>query len=65
MDANALVQWKTQITAHQQRTRERFIVQQTTLFDVVLAHCKADQIDPFSLQGKRILKLENEKRKAI
>jgi len=49
MDANALVQWKIQIAAHQQRTRESQPVQQIMLFDVTPAHCAPEKIDPFSL----------------
>ncbi len=48
MDAEALVQWKAQIAAHQQRTRETQLLLQTTLFDVAPAHCDPDKIDPFS-----------------
>ncbi len=48
MDADALVQWKAQIAAHQQRTRETQLLLQTTLFDVAPAHCDPDKIDPFS-----------------
>jgi hypothetical protein len=49
MDADALVRWKSQIAAHQQRIRESQPVQQTTLFDVAPAHCDPNKIDPFSL----------------
>ena len=48
MDADALVQWKTRIAAHQQRTKENQPVQET-LFDVVKAHGDLDKIDPFHL----------------
>ena len=49
MDADALVQWKTKIAAHQQRTKEHQPVQ-GTLFDVTKAHVDPDKIDPFHLR---------------
>jgi hypothetical protein len=48
MDADALVQWKTRIAAHQQRAKENQ-PEQGTLFDVVKAHVNPDKIDPFQL----------------
>ncbi len=48
MDADALVQWKTRVAAHQQRTREvRFV--QGTLFEAAKAHIDPDKIEPFNL----------------
>ncbi len=49
MDANALVQWKTKIAAHQQRTKENQPVQ-GALFDLTQAHVDLDKIDPFKLR---------------
>lgn len=49
MDGDSLQNWKKKVFRHQQQAREVFTVQQTTLFDIVPMHCKADQIDPFSL----------------
>lgn len=49
MDANALVQWKSQIAACQQRARESKPAIQIALFDVAPAHCDPNIIDPFSL----------------
>ncbi|WP_009630323.1 hypothetical protein [Synechocystis sp. PCC 7509] len=49
MDADALVQWKEKIAAHQQRAKEAQIVQ-GTLFDVAKAHVDPDKIDPFKLR---------------
>ena len=49
IDADALVQWKTKIAAHQQRTKENPLVQ-GTLFDVVKTHGDLDKIDPFNLR---------------
>lgn len=49
MDADALVQWKTRIAAHQQRTKENQPVQRT-LFDMAKAHFDPDKIDPFNLR---------------
>ena len=48
MDADALLQWKTRIEAHQQRTKENQLVQ-GTLFDVAKTHVDLDKIDPFQL----------------
>lgn len=48
MDAAALVQWKTRITAHQQRTKENELVQ-GAFFNVAKAHVDPDKIAPFSL----------------
>ncbi len=49
MDADALVQWKTKIAAHQQRAKENQPVQ-GTLFNVTKAHVDPDKIDPFHLR---------------
>ena len=49
MDADALVQWKIKISAHQQRAKENQSVQ-GTLFDVTEAHVDLDKIDPFNLR---------------
>ena len=49
MDADALVQWKTRIAAHQRQTKENQPVQ-GTLFDVAKAHVDPDKIDPFNLR---------------
>lgn len=48
MDTEALVRWKTKITAHQQRTKENRLVQ-GTLFEVARAHVDPNKIDPFKL----------------
>lgn len=48
MDAAALVQWKTRIAVHQQRTKENELVQ-GTLFEAAKAHVDPDKIDPFDL----------------
>ncbi|MEP0858854.1 GIY-YIG nuclease family protein [Trichocoleus sp. DQ-U1] len=55
MDADALVRWKGQIAAHQQRARDSKPAQQVTLLDFAEldfapAHCEPDRIDPFSLR---------------
>lgn len=50
MDAEALMRWKIQIAARQQRTREGQFLQQATLFELIPAHCDPDKIDPFSLR---------------
>jgi hypothetical protein len=50
MGADALMQWKSRIFTHQQRTRESVPPQQTTLFDVAPKHCDPDRIDPLTLQ---------------
>ena len=49
MDADAFVQWKTKIAAHQQRVKENQPVQ-GTLFEVAKAHVDLDRIDPFNLR---------------
>ena len=49
MDADALVQWKTRIAAHQQQTKENQ-PEQGTLFDMAKAHVDPDKIDPFNLR---------------
>ena len=49
MDADALVQWKTKIAAHQQQTKENQPVQ-GALFDLTKAHVDLDKIDPFNLR---------------
>jgi hypothetical protein len=49
MDADALVQWKIRIAAHQQQTKENQ-PEQGTLFDVAEAHVDPDKIDPFNLR---------------
>ena len=49
MDADALVQWKTRIAAHQQQTKENQ-PEQGTLFDMAKAHVEPDKIDPFNLR---------------
>ena len=48
MDADALVQWKTRIAAHQQRATGNHLVQ-GTLLDVAKTHVDPDKIDPFQL----------------
>jgi hypothetical protein len=50
MDAPALMRWKSQIYDYQQRVKESEPAQQTTLFDLTLAHCDPDIIDPLSLR---------------
>ncbi len=54
MDADALVRWKSQIAAHQQRAKESKSVQDTLLdfaaFNSTPVHCDPDAINPFSLR---------------
>ena len=49
MDSNALLKWKSQIAAYQQRARNSRPPLQTTLFDLAPVHSDPDAIDPFSL----------------
>ena len=49
MDADALVQWKAKIAAHQQRAKENQLVQ-GALFETAEAHVDPNRIDPFSLR---------------
>ncbi len=49
MDADASVQWKTKIAAHQQRAKENQ-PEQGALFDLTQAHVDLDKIDPFNLR---------------
>lgn len=49
MDADALMQWKTKIAAHQQHAKAHQLVQ-GALFNVAEAHVDPDKIDPFSLR---------------
>ncbi|MEP0749597.1 GIY-YIG nuclease family protein [Coleofasciculus sp. FACHB-501] len=50
MDAVTLARWKSQIAAHQQRTRESQPGKQVTLFDLTPQHCDPEQIDPLTLR---------------
>ncbi|MFL9457929.1 MULTISPECIES: GIY-YIG nuclease family protein [Nostocales] len=50
MDADALLKWKSQITAYQQRVRESLAPQQTALFNLTPVHCDPERIDPFTLK---------------
>ncbi|MCC5641204.1 GIY-YIG nuclease family protein [Nostoc sp. CHAB 5844] len=50
MSADALVQWKSRIIAHQQQVRQSQPPQQTALFDLTPKHCDPDTIDPLTLQ---------------
>ncbi|MEP0859729.1 GIY-YIG nuclease family protein [Trichocoleus sp. DQ-U1] len=52
MDALALMKWKAQIAAHQQRARESQPEKQVALFDLAPVHCDPDGIDPFRLNLK-------------
>jgi len=49
MDADALMQWKARIFNYQKHIGESRSPQQTSLFDLALAHCAPEDIDPFSL----------------
>ncbi|MBD1835401.1 GIY-YIG nuclease family protein [Cyanobacteria bacterium FACHB-472] len=50
MSADALVRWKTQVAAHQQRARENQPIQQVALFDLTPGYCDPEQIDPLTLR---------------
>jgi len=50
MDADALMQWKARIFNYQKHIGESRSPQQTSLFDLALAHCAPEDIDPFSLK---------------
>jgi hypothetical protein len=49
MDADALVRWKSDLFAHQQRARTSEPTQQMALFELAPTHCDPDVIDPFAL----------------
>ena len=50
MSQEALIQWKTRIYEHQQRSRSTQPLEQSALFDVTPNHCDPEQIDPLTLQ---------------
>lgn len=50
MDIEYLKQWKSQILNYQHSVRNSKPPQQTSLFDLPIAHCNPERIDPFKLQ---------------
>ncbi len=50
MSKDALINWKSKIFTHQQRTLQTEPPQQTSLFDAPQAHCESDTINPFELK---------------